>query len=55
MDVCESVDFSERGFPTIEEFFEYYVFDSDRTGLADSVKKSNYDCMRDEPEDVDAD
>lgn len=36
---------------TVEEFFEYYVFDSDRKGLADSVDKSRYLCMRDEPEE----
>ncbi len=45
----------KNGGATIEEFWEYYVFDSERTHLADSVKKSNYDCMKDELEDEEVD
>lgn len=45
----------KEGAATIDEFFEYYVFDSERRGLADSVNTKNFDCMQDEPEDVDAD
>jgi hypothetical protein len=41
----------KEGGATIDEFFEYYVFDSERRGLADSVDKKNFDCMKDEPED----
>lgn len=40
----------KEGDATLEEFFEYYVFDSERRGLADSVDKTKYDCMRDEPD-----
>ena len=45
----------KEGGATIEEFFEYYVFDSDRRSLAGSVDPKHYDCMQDEPEDIDAD
>lgn len=36
----------KEGKATIDEFFEYYVFDSDRTDLADSVKPEHFDCMQ---------
>ena len=41
----------KEGGATIDEFFDYYVFDSDRRALADSVDKRKFDCMRDAPED----
>lgn len=41
------------GGATIEEFFEVYVFDSDRNKLAESVKNENFVCMRYEDEDED--
>lgn len=44
----------KEGGATIEEFWEYYVFDSDRRNLADSVDAKHFDCMQDEPEDADA-
>ncbi len=41
----------KNGGATLDEFFEYYVFDSDRGPLADSVEPKDYVCMRDEPAD----
>jgi hypothetical protein len=41
----------KEGVATIDEFFEYYVFDSERRNLADSVEAARYECMRDEPDD----
>lgn len=43
----------KEGNATIDEFWEHYVFDSDRRGLADSVTTKNYVCMQDEPQDED--
>lgn len=41
-----------NGECTVEEFFKLYEFDAKSTGkLADRVKKENFDCMQDEPED----
>lgn len=45
----------KEGSATIDEFFDFYVFDSERRNLADSVDAKRYDCMQDEPEDVDDD
>lgn len=37
---------------TLDEFFKVYVFDAKSEGeLANRVRKENYVCMRDEPED----
>lgn len=41
------------GGATLDEFFEVYVFDSERAEMADSVKKENYACMQDELEETD--
>ena len=41
-----------NGECTTEEFFKLYVFDAKSTSrLADRVKKENFACMQDEPED----
>lgn len=45
----------KEGGATIEEFFEHYVFDSERRKLADSVDRRHYDCMKDEIDDEDED
>jgi hypothetical protein len=42
------------GGATVDEFFACYVFDANSEGkLADRVRKEKYDCMQDEPTDVD--
>lgn len=41
------------GGATIDEFFEYYVFDTERRNLADSVEPKDYACMRDDIENAD--
>lgn len=45
----------KEGEATLEEFFACYVFDSERRNLAESVNPKHYDCMKDEPADVDED
>jgi len=42
----------KEGEATIDEFFECYVFDSERKDLADSVIADDYVCMQDELEDA---
>jgi hypothetical protein len=42
----------KTGGATIDEFFDYYVFDSDRGSLEDSVESDNFKCMQDEPADA---
>lgn len=43
-----------EGKATASEFFKVYVFDSDRTGLADSVRKERYVCMREDAEETES-
>lgn len=42
----------KEGTATLEEFFGYYVFDSDRGPLADTVQTKDYLCFKDEPEET---
>ena len=42
-----------EGKATAEEFFAIYVFDSERRGLADSVRKERYVCMRETADETD--
>lgn len=58
--VCELVDnlrILKEGGCTVDEFFACYVFDSGtaETKLAEQVKPRDFLCMKDEPEEVDAD
>lgn len=40
---------------TMDEFFKLYVFDAkSEAKLADRVRKENYVCMRDQPQEEDA-
>lgn len=41
----------KEGTCTMEEFFDFYVFDSERRNLADSVDKRKFLCMQDDLED----
>lgn len=53
--VCELVDNLRKlkdGECTAEQFFAVYVFDAKgEKKLADSIRRSDFYCMRDEPED----
>lgn len=53
--ICELVDNLRKvknGESTLDEFFAVYVFDSKgEKRLADGVRREEFLCMRDEPED----
>jgi hypothetical protein len=57
MEFGENLRLVKAGKATLDELFALYVFDAERKGepLTKRVDKRHYDCMRDEPEDVDDD
>lgn len=55
-ELVDNLRILKDGGCTVEEFFATYVFDAKSEGkLADRVKKENFDCMQDEPLDIDGD
>lgn len=52
-ELVDNLRLVKDGEVTFDEFFSHYVFDSQQTDLADSVKPDDFVCMADKVEDVD--
>lgn len=57
MEFAENLRLVKNGTATLDELFAIYTFTPEKEGdgLTKRVDKRYYDCMQDEPEDVDAD
>ena len=57
MEFGENLRLVKAGKATLKEFFDLYVFRNEKEGdgLTKRVDKRYYDCMQDDPEEVDAD
>lgn len=57
MEFAENLRLVKAGKASLDELFALYTFRDEKEGdgLTKRVEKQYYDCMQDEPEDIDAD